>query len=204
MRFTIGSSMRWGRMLPAAGLVILLGTGVSGQTRDVDGRPLAPFAPAGKAGVLLFVQSDCPVSNSYAPEIQRICKAYASKGVSCALAYEDVRVDAAAVRKHMKDFAYSGMPAAIDSSRVLADRAGATITPEAVVVDARGAIRYRGRIDNFYAALGKTRRHVTEHDLTDALDAILAGKPVPKPETEALGCFITRPPDSARGAPQKR
>lgn len=186
--------MHWGRFLPAAGVVMLLAAGVSGQTRDIDGRPLAPFAPAGRAHVLFFVQTDCPVSNSYAPEIQRVCKAYASKGISCSLAYEDVRVETGAVRKHMNEFAYSGLPATIDSSRALADRAGATITPQAVIVDARGAIRYRGRIDNFYASLGKPRRLVTEHDLTDALDAIVAGKPVTKPETDAVGCFITRPP----------
>jgi hypothetical protein len=173
---------------------MLLAAGVSGQTRDIDGRSFAPFAPAGKANVLLFVQTDCPISNTYAPELQRICKAYAAKGVSCSLVYEDVRVDAGAVRRHMSEYGYTGMTAAIDASRALADRARATITPEAVVVDARGAVRYRGRIDNFYASLGKPRRHVTEHDLTDALDAIVAGKPVAKPETEALGCFIARPP----------
>ena len=200
--------MRRGRVLLGAGVAILLTASVSGQTRDIDGRSFAPFAPAGTANVLLFVQTDCPLSNSYAPEIQRICKAYESKGVSCSLAYEDVRVDAAAVRKHMKDFAYSGVPASIDDSRALADRARATVTPAAVVVDARGAVRYRGRIDNFYASLGKPRQNVTEHDLTDALDAILAGKPVPKPETEALGCFITRPStrsaSSLRARPQPK
>jgi hypothetical protein len=185
--------MRWTRVLPGAGVVILLAGSLSGQTRDIDGRGFAPFTPRGTANVILFVQTDCPISNSYAPEIQRICKAYAEKGVSCSLVYEDVRVDAGAVRKHMADFAYHGLPATIDGSRALADRANATITPQAVVVDGRGAIRYRGRIDNFYAALGKPRQVVTEHDLTDALDAIVAGKPVRNPETEALGCFIARP-----------
>ena len=196
--------MRWGRILSGTGVVIVLASSVSGHTRDIDGRPLAPFAPAGKANVILFVQTDCPISNSYAPEIQRVCKAYASQGISCSLVYEDVRVDAAAVRRHLSEYAYSGVPATIDSSRALADRVKATITPQAVVVDARGAIRYRGRIDNFYASLGKPRQHVTAHDLTDALDAILAGTPVPKPETEALGCFIARPLDSARGKPPQR
>ena len=185
--------MRWGRNLAGACVVMLLAAGVSGQTRDIDGRRLTPFSPTGKANLILFIQTDCPISNSYAPELQRICREYASKGVSCALAYEDVRVDAGAVRKHMSEYSYTGVPATIDSARVLADRARATITPQAVVVDARGAIRYRGRIDNFYASLGKPRRHVTEHDLTDALDAVLAGKPVPKPETDAVGCFITPP-----------
>lgn len=185
--------MRWLRVLTGAGAISLLAAGVFGQTRDIDGRPLAPFTPAGTAHVLFFVQTDCPVSNGYAPTIQRVCKVYGPRGVSCSLAYEDVTVDAPAVRTHMTEFAYRDIPATIDTSRALADRARATITPEAVVIDARGAIRYRGRIDNLYAALGKPRRVVTEHDLANALDALLAGKPVPKPETEAVGCFIAPP-----------
>ena len=67
---------------------------------------------------------------------------------------------------------------------------GATITPQAVVIRPDESIAYRGRIDNFYAALGRPRRVVTEHDLRDALDAVFAGKPVPKPETQAVGCYI--------------
>ena len=185
--------MRWGRILPGAVIAVLLAAGVYGQARDVDGRPFAPFNPKGKAHLLLFVQTDCPVSNTYAPEIQRICKAYEAKGVSCSLAYEDVSVDAAAVRKHMTEYSYTGIPATIDASRALADRARATITPQAVLIDARSEIRYRGRFDTFYASLGKPRQHVTERDLVAALDAIIAGKPVPKPETDAVGCFITRP-----------
>ncbi len=195
--------MRLGRVLLGAGIVMLAGS-VSGQTRDIDGGSLELFAPAGKANVILFVQSDCPISNAYAPEIQRICKAYASRGVSCSLAYEDVRLEASAVRKHLKEFAYTGVSAAIDETRAIADRARATITPTAAVVDATGAVRYRGRIDNLYASLGKPRRNVTEHDLTDALDAILAGKAVPKPETEALGCFITRPSTRPAGSLRAR
>ena len=68
------------------------------------------------------------------------------------------------------------------------------MTPEAVVIDSRGEIRYRGRIDNFYADLGKPRQQVTARDLRDALDAVLAGRTVPNPETRALGCAIV-PPD---------
>jgi hypothetical protein len=196
--------MRWRRILSAAGAIALVALAASAQTRDVNGRPLAAFSPAGKANVIFFVQTDCPISNSYAPEIQRVCKAYASKGVSCTLAYEDVKVDAAAVRKHMGEYGYTGVAATIDASRAIADRARATITPEAVVVDTKGAIRYRGRIDNFYAALGKPRQHVTERDLVDALDAVLAGKPVAKPETDALGCFIARPQGRPEGRPLQK
>jgi len=81
----------------------------------------------------------------------------------------------------------------VDRTRVVARRAKATITPEVVLIDSSGAIRYHGRIDNAYADLGKPRQHVTSHDLRVSLDAVLAGRPVPKPETEALGCYITDP-----------
>jgi len=149
---------------------------------------------AGKTNVLFFISSDCPISNSYAPEIQRLCGEYGNKGIGCSLVYEDVGLDTIAMRKHLKEYRYDGMSAVIDRNRKIAKRAKATVTPEAVVIDSRGEIRYRGRIDNFYAALGKPRQQVTTHDLRDALDAVLAGKPVPNPETKALGCYIV-PPD---------
>ena len=193
------------RFLPGVGILLLLsGAAAGGQTRDIDGRPVAPFAPAGKAHVLFFVSSDCPVSNSYAPEIQRICKAYEPSGVACSLAYEDVTIDEGAVRRHMDAFAYRGIPATIDSSRALAGRARATITPAAVVVDKSGQIRYRGRIDNLYSSLGKPRQQVTMHDLTDALDAVVSGKPVVRPETEAIGCFIAPAALASKARPARK
>lgn len=163
------------------------------QVRDVDGRLLAPFKPRGKANVIVFVASDCPISNSYAPEIQRICGEYGARGVTCSLMYEDVDIDAPAVRTHLDAYRYRGMAAAIDGDRLVARHTKASVTPQAVVVDAKGDVRYRGRINNFYAALGKPRQVVTVHDLREALDDVLADKPVRTPETEALGCYIVPP-----------
>src|SRR5262245_14444287 len=79
------------------------------QIPDVDGRPLNPFAPAGKASVIFFVATDCPISNSYAPEIQRMCREFGPRGVACALMYEDMEAGAAgarldeAVRAHLRE-----------------------------------------------------------------------------------------------------
>ena len=164
---------------------------------DLNGHPLNPFGAAGTANVIFFVATDCPISNSYAPEIQRICKDYGPRGVGCSLIYEDLDLPGVnlevSVRKHLQEYRYDAIPTAIDTSRAIAKRAKASVTPEAVVVDRAGKIRYRGRIDTFYAALGKPRREVTEHDVRDALDAVLAGRSVSKPETEALGCFIADP-----------
>jgi AhpC/TSA family len=160
------------------------------QIRTIDGAMLRPLEPAGIAGILFFVATDCPVSNSYAPEIQRICGAFASKGVACTLIYEDAGVTDTAVKTHLADYRYQGIPAAIDRDASLAARVRATITPEAVVVDRRGEVRYRGRIDNFYAALGRPRQTVTARDLQDALNAVTAGTPVARPETDPIGCYI--------------
>ena len=169
------------------------------QLRDVDGASIKPFASGPHASVAFFVATDCPVSNAYAPEIQRLCREYNSRGVGCSLIYEDIESANSGVsmpqqvRGHLNEYKYSGIPAAIDGARTAATAGKATITPTAVVVDRAGAIRYRGRIDNLYAALGKTRQQVTSHDLRDALDAVLAGHSVPHPETESIGCFITDP-----------
>ena len=173
------------------------------QVRDVDGTARDLFAPAGAANVLMFVASDCPISNGYAPEIRRICRDYRAKGVACSLVYEDTPIGAARVRAHRNEYGYKDVPAVIDADGAIATRAGATVTPQAVIVSAAGTVKYRGRIDNQYAALGKPRRVVTVHDVRDALDAILAGRAVAHPDREAFGCFISRKParDSRRHQP---
>jgi hypothetical protein len=183
-------------------LMAVLGAGhQAGDVRlhDLSGHDLRPFATGTRASVVFYIATDCPVSNAYAPEIQRVCREYGPRGVGCSLLYEDVETTRAPqtldaqVRAHLEDFKYESIPAAIDRDRLAATRAKASITPTAVIVDRSGDIRYRGRVDNLYAALGKTRQHVTSHDLRDALDAVLAGRPVPHPETEAIGCFIVDP-----------
>jgi hypothetical protein len=171
----------------------------SGQILDVTGRPLKPFEPSGAANVLFFIATDCPISNSYAPEIQRVCREYGPRGVGCSLIYEDADTGASGtrlndeVRKHLRDYRYADIPAAVDRSRAIARQARASVTPQTVVIDRAGTIRYRGRIDNFYAALGRPRQQVTERDLRNALDSMLSGRPVLKVETEAVGCYIVDP-----------
>jgi hypothetical protein len=164
--------------------------------RDIDGRLHHPFEAAGQLSVLLFVTSDCPISNGYAPEIQSVCAAYAGRGVRCLLLYEDARITPAAVRTHLEAYRFTSIAAAADNDRAIARAAGAAMTPEAVVVDRAGTVRYQGRIDNLYADLGRRRHSATVHDLRDAIDAVLADRPVATPRTEALGCYI--PPQPRR------
>ena len=177
------------QFLVCCALALASGT-AAGPIRDIDGREMSLFRASQTANVLLFVTSDCPISNGYAPDIQRLCAEYKERGVSCSLIYEDATIEVAAVRKHLADYRYRGIAAAIDDRATVAREVNATVTPQAVVIDANGAVRYRGRIDNRYVDFGKSRRVVTERDLKDALDAVIAGRAVAHAETTPVGCFI--------------
>ena len=146
---------------------------------------------AKRAVVLLFVTTDCPLSNGYVPEMNRIASEYAPRGIAFYAVQGDATVAAGEVRRHAKEFGYT-FPYLFDPHESLADLTGATTTPEAAVLSPQGAVLYLGRIDNRVEDFGKQRYQATEFDLRDALDAILAGKPVPHPRTRALGCAITK------------
>jgi len=146
---------------------------------------------AKRAVVLLFVSTDCPLSNRYVPEMNRIASTYGPRGVAFYAVQGDATVPLEQVRAHVREFGYT-FPYLIDPEEALAAYTGAVSTPEAAVLSPNGDLLYLGRVDNRLEDFGKERIRVTEFDLRDALDAVLAGKPVPHPRTKALGCAITR------------
>jgi hypothetical protein len=161
--------------------------------RDLDGRAWTPLAPAaGEINLVFFLSIDCPISARYSPEINRIVHDYAPKNVHAWLVYVDPSAKIDAVRSNLKDF-HAGIqaPAVIDAGLRLTIAANATVTPEAFVYTHAGRA-YRGRIDDLYDAIGVNRRSAGRHDLREALDAVLAGKPAPAPDTKPVGCFIER------------
>jgi peroxiredoxin len=158
--------------------------------RDADGR-LHSISELRrhKAIVFLFLATDCPNSNSYAPEFARLYKDYENRGIAFYSVYSDPAETAVGVQTHDSEYAIP-FPALLDPQQMLARETGARTTPEAVVVSATGEEIYRGRIDDRFANFGKTRIHVDRHDLRLALDQILEGKPVSNPDVPALGCAI--------------
>jgi thiol-disulfide isomerase/thioredoxin len=141
-----------------------------------------------KAVVLLFIRSDCPISNRYAPELQRLYKQYSSRGVEFHLVYPESGLTAAAMEVHRKEYGYA-IPAVLDAHHQFVSRAGARVTPEAAVF-VQGKLIYLGRIDDLYADLGKARRVVEHHDLEEVLSAVVAGKSIQPRETKPVGCAI--------------
>ena len=155
--------------------------------RDVQGNAYSSQAVTShKASVFLFLSSQCPVSNVYAPRLVSLAADYAKKDVPFYAVYPDWQESLADVTAHAKQHGIT-FPVVRDTRAALTDKLGATVTPEAVVVDSAGTVRYRGRIDDNAVA---TR--VTVHDLQEALDAVLQDKPVAHPESAAFGCTIRR------------
>ena len=142
-----------------------------------------------KATVIIFTLPDCPIANAFAPEINRLVADYSSKGVAFFLAHADRDLTAAAARQHATEFAFR-CPVLLDAQHALVTALGATKTPQTFLLDATGKPVYRGRINNLFADYGTRRQTVTQHDLRNALEAVLAGKPVAQPVTEAIGCHI--------------
>lgn len=142
-----------------------------------------------KASVFLFVATDCPNSNTYAPVLARLYREYSPRGISFLNVYSDPAETPASVRKHDTDF-QTPYAALLDPHQTLARETGARSTPEVVILGPDGRELYRGRIDNRFVDYGKTRYQPTEDDLREALDAILKGKPVAHAVTKTLGCAI--------------
>lgn len=148
---------------------------------------LAQAHPAGLR-VLVFTTTDCPISNRYAPEIQRLAAQFEGKA-KFILVYPVPTDSPEMIREHARKFAYS-LETLRDTDGTLVKQTGVTVAPEvAVMIGTR--VLYRGRIDDRYVDFGKDRIKPTRHDLEDALAAVIANKPVAQRETRAIGCFLT-------------
>jgi hypothetical protein len=161
-----------------------------GTALDLNGKSTDPLTSnAGKVVVLIFVRQDCPVSGRYAPTIQQI-SGHHQKDTQFYLVFPDKSDSSAAIRKYVHDFRYS-IPALRDSSHQLVKLSHAHVTPEAAVFNAKGGLVYHGRIDNLYESFGHPRPAPTTHELEDAIQAALAGRPPSLTEAASVGCYIS-------------
>lgn len=142
-----------------------------------------------KPTVYVFLAPTCPISQAVAPELRSLHARYATQGVTFVGVFPDVTLTPAERTRFGHDYrlTFTLRP---DPAHLLTQRLGATITPEAAVTDATGALAYRGRINDQYARLGVRRTVVQRHELAEALAALVAGKPVAVPRAEAVGCLI--------------
>ncbi len=188
------AGIRW--ILLALGVLILRLPGADTAPRELTGPGFDPLAnaPAGTV-ILLFMATDCPISNRYAPVVNDLVKIFASPTLRFFAVYPDPAATPAAIRKHQGDYGYT-MPTLTDPEHALVRRAGATVTPEVAVfsVSAEAGtsprLVYRGRIDNRHEHIGRSRPKATQDDLREVLVAIVSGTPLEQRTTRAVGCYI--------------
>src|SRR3954470_1799770 len=150
-----------------------------------------------KVVVLAFLGAECPLAEAYAPRLAEIARDFEKRGVGF-FGVDANQQDGPVVIGRFAEKHGLPFPILKDVGNDLADRLGAERTPEVFVLDGSRTVVYRGRVDDQYA-IGIHRPSSTRHDLVEALDAVLAGRPVATPRTNAVGCRIGRVTKSARG-----
>ncbi len=157
---------------------------------DLAGRPKDPFHVAASVRVFLFVRSDCPITNRYAPELRRVSNEFTERGAEFWLVYPDPAENAASIEKHLAEYRLPGTPLR-DPKHSLVRLAQVTVSPSAAVFDSSGQLVYSGRIDDRYIDFGKSVPAATSHDLEAAVSSALAHKPIASARTKAIGCYLS-------------
>ena len=139
-----------------------------------------------RATVVVFVATDCPMSMDYGQRIGQLDKEYATQGVQVILVDSNRNETDAAVERVRKALNIT-TPIYRDPSASVAQLLTAIVTPTAVVLDAAGAIRYTGNIDD-----SRDPAKVRTHFVRAAVESVLNGLPVQVPHTRVLGCSIKR------------
>jgi len=160
---------------------------------DLHGEPVQALTqPDTRLVVLFFVAGDCPVSNRYIPEMDRIRSEFVTRHAAFWWVFPNPSDTAAVVSAHEREYSMKG-DTILDTRQTLVHLAHASVTPEAAVFrleNGRLVQVYRGRIDDRFLALGKERPHAAHHDLEDAIAAVLDGQPIAHPITRPVGCSI--------------
>lgn len=167
----------------------IIGSTISDFTLpDAGGTAHSLASLKGKNGaVLIFIATQCPVSNGYNERMEKLAQDYKARGITVIGINANSTESASDVKDHAAKNNLT-FPILKDEGNKIADALGATRTPEAYFLDASNKLLYHGRIDN-----SRDITQVNTSELRDALEATLAGKPVPKTTANAFGCSIKRP-----------
>ncbi|HEY2943738.1 MAG TPA: thioredoxin family protein [Vicinamibacteria bacterium] len=153
---------------------------VTGKTVDLAG------LQGRKAVVLMFIATQCPVSNAYNERMAALSREYGARGVAFVGINSNRQESVEEIAGHAAQHGFA-FPILKDVGNVQADHFGAQVTPEIYMYDPGWVLRYHGRIDD-----DRSGANVKSQDLRHAIDAVLAGRAVPVAETKAFGCTIKR------------
>ncbi len=161
---------------------------------DTTGKEQSLNGLKGKNGaVLVWLSAQCPVVKAYHERINSIAADYAAKGINFIGINSNVTEDLNWVTTDAATVGYK-FPMLIDKGNVLADKLGATVTPEIFFVDSKLKLLYHGAIDN-----DRSGKNIQEKYANAAFDAALAGQKIERAKTNAFGCEIKRVKAVAKG-----
>lgn len=171
----------------AAGGLEIGATVESFSLPDTDGKAQTLDGLKGKKGtVVVWLSAQCPVVKAYKDRINEIAAAYEAKGINFIGINSNVTEDITWVKSNITEFGYK-FPILVDKGNVLADKWGATVTPEVYYFDAKNVLQYHGAIDN-----DRSGKAITDQYLKTAFDSALGGKAIAKTRANAFGCSIKR------------
>ena len=151
--------------------------GKSHKLSDYTGKP---------AIVLIYVSTVCPVSNAYNERMAALYNDYSGKNVIFLKINSNKKETPSEIAQHAKSNGLK-FPILKDENNVVADQYDATVTPEVYLLDGNLTLQYHGNIDD-----SQRPNQVKQNSLRNALDELLAGKPVSEKSTKAFGCSIKR------------
>jgi len=143
-----------------------------------------------KATAVVFLGTQCPLAKQYTPRIEALHEKYKANGINFVAVDPNIQDSLADMGAHARKHQLS-IPFLKDPDQSLADLLGATRTPEICLIDKLGIVRYRGRIDDQFG-IGYAKEKVNSAEFVDAVDSLLADRPIPVSITSAPGCLIGR------------
>jgi hypothetical protein len=170
-------------------LLLAMAVFASSSTLDLAGNAHDPFLSLSKVKVFIFVRTDCPLSNRYAPELRRIFTEFSDQSVDFWMVYPDPAETASGISRHIGTFGFPGKPLR-DPRHELVKRSHVANAPEVAVFDSEDKLIYHGRIDDLWVATGIARPMARVHDLEDAISAVLAGHSYKPSEIHGVGCAL--------------
>ncbi len=162
--------------------------------------PDAGAKRAGRIVVLVWWSATSPAVAKVDPVLAALAKRFAGRAEFVAVnpfacvGADRFGAECAASVRVFKRLRGLDFPVAIDERREVTRTYGVTRVPSAVVIDAGGVVRYRGAIQTEERRGG---RRVVREDLGDAIDAVVRGAPVARPEVAPLGTVIPYPGNPA-------
>lgn len=188
----VPTSASWAAEPPAAPTVRVLDSVPLAQLLGAAKQDSAKQGRAVKGTVVLFLGTECPVSNGYAPEMERIYQEAKSREVAVVGVYAEPTVTVAEAEAHGKEYGLT-FPRSLDPEQAIARAAEVQRMPTAVVFDAAGKVVYRGRVDDRWSPEGKRRDVPRTRELRDAIDAVVAGRAPQVSAAPPFGCPLPSP-----------